>query len=239
MNLFFEVTSGAQKGTRFKIEEGLIVGRSKKGPSASPQIALDDSKVSAEHARLEKRGENWYLIDLKSSNGLKVDGKKTPELLLTAGLTVQLGRTFLKIIADEVVAPSTTKGWREDLLHLLERLEAHLAKTDDFQDARPFSPPLELKFVTGPQMGQRWILGYGPRQISNESPDFNLWLPANVISDSEVGFEIRPSAAGPLFRTASPDVVRLNGQSKTADTLKEGDTIEISGTKIEVLVWRE
>jgi pSer/pThr/pTyr-binding forkhead associated (FHA) protein len=235
MNFLFEVTAGAQKGARFKIEDGLIIGRGK-SPGAD-KIALDDPKVSSEHARIEKRDETWYLLDLKSSNGLKINGKKTSELELQEGLTVQIGRTFLKVLKE--AASGSAKSWPQDLLHLLERLENHLQQNGDFQDAQPFTPPLELTFVSGPQMGERWILGYGPRQIGSSSPEFKLILPASADAGRELDFEIRPSAAGPLFRTANSDLIRLNGESKTADTLKDGDTIEISGTKIEVRAWRE
>src|SRR5437762_5870410 len=36
----------------------------------------EDSNISRFHAEIERRGEDYYLIDLKSSNGTSVNGQK-------------------------------------------------------------------------------------------------------------------------------------------------------------------
>ena len=66
------VSDGPLKGARFPVERPVIhVGR-----SAENDIRLADDSVSGAHATLLRRGAVWHLIDLASTNGTFVEGRR-------------------------------------------------------------------------------------------------------------------------------------------------------------------
>lgn len=66
------LTEGPLKGACFPVERPVIhVGR-----SAENDIRLADDSVSGAHATLLRRGSLWHLIDLASTNGTFVDGRR-------------------------------------------------------------------------------------------------------------------------------------------------------------------
>ena len=73
--------------------EGLVIGRDLAAFASGP---LDDRRLSRRHAQLVPRGDGWSIIDLKSRNGVRVngqavDGSRTLEL----GDVIRLGDTLL------------------------------------------------------------------------------------------------------------------------------------------------
>ena len=66
------INEGALKGTRFRLERPIAhIGR---GPSN--EIRLRDESVSGSHATLMRRGAQWVVVDLDSTNGTYVDGER-------------------------------------------------------------------------------------------------------------------------------------------------------------------
>jgi len=61
------------------------------GRSPECDIVLPDEKVSRLHARLDKTEQGWVLVDLESTNGTMVNGKRITEKLLEPGDEIQFG----------------------------------------------------------------------------------------------------------------------------------------------------
>ncbi len=70
----------------------LTVGR---GRENDIQIK-NDSKVSRYHCRIARRGNNFYIEDVKSSNGTLVNGELVTERRLFGGEEVIIGETFFR-----------------------------------------------------------------------------------------------------------------------------------------------
>ncbi len=66
------------------------------GRSHDCDLVIADPKVSRLHARLERTEKGWAIVDLESTNGTMVNGKKITEKLLEIGDLVQLGAFSLK-----------------------------------------------------------------------------------------------------------------------------------------------
>jgi pSer/pThr/pTyr-binding forkhead associated (FHA) protein len=82
------VTNGALKGKRFRITRPLIhVGRSRNN-----DVVLPDKSVSSTHAKLQRRGNDWHLMDGDSKNGTFVDGDRVSgERKLPAACEIRFG----------------------------------------------------------------------------------------------------------------------------------------------------
>jgi hypothetical protein len=76
----------AVTGTRF------VLGRL---PSCG--MTLEDTTVSREHAALVRRGDAWWVVDLGSTNGTKVNGRRAAEHQISPGDRLELGDVVLEL----------------------------------------------------------------------------------------------------------------------------------------------
>ncbi len=229
MQLYFEIVEGDQVGSRFRIQAGLSIGRKE------ADIVLRDSKISGRHAFIETRAENGlYLVDNKSSNGLRCNGKRVSEILLTPGVKVQVGRTILQVIGLDIEnSPSLgplLESWNVTLGKLADAIKPRLS--NEAHQIAPFNPILQLKFLQGIQTGTVWTLGYGPRSIGTNGLDYQLSEELGL----DVAFRLLPHRDGPIFQTENTEVVKLNGRSVPSEVLVDGDIIEIYKTRIQVIL---
>ena len=111
------INEGALKGTRFRIERPVAhVGR---GPSN--EIRLRDESVSGSHATLTRRGAQWVVLDLGSTNGTYVDGERiTGERMLQGVSELRFGgiKMVFRPIAgsadDDIMSTRAIVGVRDD-----------------------------------------------------------------------------------------------------------------------------
>ncbi|BDG01392.1 adenylate/guanylate cyclase domain-containing protein [Anaeromyxobacter oryzae] len=83
------VSNGARAGTVFFLEhDPTIVGRAETCDAAIP-----DSWISSRHCRFERRGAEWWIVDLGSRNGTYLDGRRISEAPVRDGSRVCLGQT--------------------------------------------------------------------------------------------------------------------------------------------------
>ena len=79
-------------GTAFELLSGDRLGRSE-----AAEVTLEDSYVSAAHARLTARNGAWYVEDLGSTNGTLLNGSRVSRRRpVRPGDRLQLGRTTLQ-----------------------------------------------------------------------------------------------------------------------------------------------
>jgi pSer/pThr/pTyr-binding forkhead associated (FHA) protein len=62
------------------------------GREEPADIQVSEPLVSRSHARLERRGEAWVLLDLGSTNFTRVNGNRIGEAVLQEGDEVRFGR---------------------------------------------------------------------------------------------------------------------------------------------------
>ena len=75
----------------------VVLGRSK-----DCDIRLADPNVSRRHAEVRPDGPNWIAVDLDSTNGIEIDGKRVKELALTDGTHFTLGTTEVTFSQDDL-----------------------------------------------------------------------------------------------------------------------------------------
>lgn len=69
----------------------LRAGRHTIGRLPDCDLHLDDSTVSREHAAVVRRGDRWWVLDLGSTNGTRVNGRTAAEQPLDDGDSIELG----------------------------------------------------------------------------------------------------------------------------------------------------
>src|SRR5947209_375129 len=76
-------------GTRHEVSKGSVV----LGRSRDCDIQLTDANVSRRHAELRQEGASYWIVDLGSTNGMEVNGKRVKRAKLRPGDTITLGST--------------------------------------------------------------------------------------------------------------------------------------------------
>lgn len=248
MGLSLKIISGPQAGKIFTIKPGMIVGR------AETDVTISDPKISGRHAKFEINKDGaLVLTDLGSTNGMRVQGQRIMQVVLAPGLQVKIGNTdcLFDEFDNKVDAPSAENEklppipavdtnendasiviepatWTEYFSDLSVSAQSKI--NSDRHKLYPFKPLLKLTAIQGLQAGQEWSLGYGPRAVGIHSLDVILMSPESP----KIAFTITPSGPNAKFATESPEKVRLNGQSKKAEILQEGDLIQFENTTLRV-----
>lgn len=87
--------SGVAVGKSFPLGPSNILGRS----MDHCEIALNDSFLSSQHARLELQGDEWVLEDLRSTNGTFVnDIEVKAPTIIEDGDVIRIGRVEMKLV---------------------------------------------------------------------------------------------------------------------------------------------
>ncbi len=87
-------SSALQSGQVVELADGATLGRSTRA-----EVVLDDSAVSAEHARVFRVGRAWVITDLGSTNGTQInDAQVNGEMPLAANDVVTLGSVRLQVV---------------------------------------------------------------------------------------------------------------------------------------------
>lgn len=96
-----------QDGDRREFElaaEIVLVGRDQ-----DADIQVDEPLVSRSHARIERRGGDYVLVDLGSTNLTRVNGEVVRERALRHGDELRFGRARCRFLAGAGGAPATQR----------------------------------------------------------------------------------------------------------------------------------
>jgi eukaryotic-like serine/threonine-protein kinase len=135
-----QVTAGPQTGERFEFtdHQTCIIGRSREA-----QIRLSDNRqFSRIHCRLEVKPPSVFVIDLRSTNGTRVNGKRVETASLNDGDIVTVGDTAFTV-SVEIPKEKCSLPAQPSLVN--RRLEpTNFAANDGFfsADDNPASSPL-------------------------------------------------------------------------------------------------
>lgn len=86
--------TGLDPGERIPLLAQASIGRGREN-----DITLDDSFLSADHARLSWNGKGWVLEDLGSTNGTRINGKPVKRATaVKPGDTIEFGRVKVRLV---------------------------------------------------------------------------------------------------------------------------------------------
>lgn len=242
MDTYLLVLSGPLKGGKFKIFPGMEVGRR----AGHIQLA-DDAKVSGLHARIEKNNKDqWVFRDLNSANGLLLGDRRVRHLSLLPGVVFRIGQTQFKVLTDmqktqavqsqtpiqevkiDIPVAQIDNGWFGRLVETLPPL-----MTDNPASTRTvfsFSPPIILKFISGPQAGDTIPIGFGPRVAGFNSFDLRLMDP----KAPDQAFQLFREGGVTKVKDLSEGRVQLNNFLFEAEPLRNKDILRFGDSAIQV-----
>jgi hypothetical protein len=84
-----EIVTLKANGRRYEISKRrTVIGRSK-----DSDIQIEDANVSRRHAELRQEGTAFWIVDLDSTNGVEINGRRVRRAKLDKGDTITLGST--------------------------------------------------------------------------------------------------------------------------------------------------
>ncbi|WP_026918061.1 FHA domain-containing protein FhaB/FipA [Gordonia shandongensis] len=91
---YLVVTAGALANTRITLgSQPVLIGR-----ADDSTLVLTDDYASERHARLSRRGDDWYIEDLGSTNGTYLDRSKvTTAVRAPIGTPIRVGKTVIEL----------------------------------------------------------------------------------------------------------------------------------------------
>ena len=99
--LVAKLPSGEEAGAAIAPGAPVVVGRA----MDCPLVLAGDGRASRHHAALEVRGDEVWVRDLKSRNGVLLNGTRVEEARVAVGDTLQVGNSWLRV---ELQAGGTT-----------------------------------------------------------------------------------------------------------------------------------
>ena len=98
--IIFESPTGTR--TTHRIETSLTLGRGPIDPAiAAAPFYIDDDTISRRHARIDRQGNRFEVVDLESTNGTFVNGRRLPPhqaYILRDGDELRLGQVQLTVV---------------------------------------------------------------------------------------------------------------------------------------------
>jgi pSer/pThr/pTyr-binding forkhead associated (FHA) protein len=99
---YLELLTDPSPGSTFPLASSNLLGR-----AADNTIQIDESTVSAHHARLSFQGGQWWLEDLGSKNGTGVNELDLEEpMVVTYGDHIRLGNLHFELKSGSVIPPA-------------------------------------------------------------------------------------------------------------------------------------
>jgi hypothetical protein len=206
--LSFRIFKNGQLVREDKLTQGVI----KIGKVPSAHLRIDDESVSRMHAVVEVTNLEVSLIDLGSTRGTFVNGKKINKATLQSGDVITLGDTRVELVIGEAAEP-VRRPPVEPVV------------------ARPPAPPqVALRSVPAPQAA----LGPASGSVVSSAPPASV-RPSAPVTSLPVSSARTPTAAGtivqptalPVDTVANPAVFQ-RAMAETADELGGARAIEVA-----------
>jgi hypothetical protein len=92
------IVEGAGAGKSVPLQRALVLGREK------ADVIVADIAASREHCKVFTQDGDWFVLDLNSRNGTKVNGERITRWHLAPGDTITIGKTEIRFDAPELPA---------------------------------------------------------------------------------------------------------------------------------------
>jgi pSer/pThr/pTyr-binding forkhead associated (FHA) protein len=197
------------------------------GRRGGVDVLLPHAKVSLVHARIERRGADYFLVDDGSTNGTRLNGTRVPagqRMLLRDGDRIHIGNFAVQAALVEAEgdgrAESATLLARRMVREVLERLGPGQSQPSLAVLAGPGTGAT----LTLADAGRTYLLGRGA-ESDLRLDDIDMWREHVALVRDEHGVTVRDLGATPELR--------VNGDPVDgARLLRDGDTLAVGETRL-------
>jgi pSer/pThr/pTyr-binding forkhead associated (FHA) protein len=213
------------------------------GRGMTAEVVVLDIKCSREHCRVERRADGFYLVDLGSTNGTKINGRKVKPnstTKLSPGDQLKLGYSVLafRLEGDLPPLPETTKmkGATDGIV-----VVSGLPPTTKLAESSLHSPPtepLELDFGEAPtEPNER------PAEVSKTASEPEDVAEASLrtfVFDDQPAFDPAPEKPEKQEKPAKPaKPEKPEKPEKPAKTAKAAKPVDAEDAAIRTFVFDE
>lgn len=195
-------------------------GDMKIGRRPGTDIQIDNLAVSGEHANLFTIGEDTFIQDLGSTNGTFVNNKQITKHHLRNGDTISIGKHTLVYISEESAASDVTEDFSKTVIISPGSMQPAPAPSP--APSAPAGTRGVIIILNGANSGKQIPLTKSITSLGKTGKK------AGSIQQTDKGYLLTPSEG-------SNENPVLNGKPVTSEgsLLKNGDVIEVSGTRIQ------
>ncbi len=115
------------------------------GRTEGNDLILNHPSVSRKHAKIESRNDSWWIIDLKSTNGVKINGTLVTEAQVASGDKIHIGSVQIEFKALPAVDFSAESMFDNPSGTVIRRISDFNSEfgldVADVSSARPISEP--------------------------------------------------------------------------------------------------
>jgi predicted component of type VI protein secretion system len=211
------------------VKEGVTIGRHQDN-----SVVIDNLAVSGFHARIDKKGSDYILTDLQSTNGTFVNDEKISSRKLSHGDNILIGKHLILFVASD---KEKTYGGEKTVLHKTMLLDT--AKQRDLLSKQK-TPPVPLKlpekigivsFIDSSGMGEIELAKKLTRIGKADTAEIKLQ--GILMGATAATISRRPSGYVITF-TGGITKLKVNGKVvKDSVKLNDFDTIELGSYKFQ------
>ena len=194
------------------------------GRDSANDIVIEDPSVSRKHARVTCENDRYFIEDLGSLNGTRVDGVTAVRSEVTAGSVVKLGKVEVSVggTANGNRVPGLVNDDREDI------------RGDETYVGKPVNRQMGWLTVNGGAgAGTMFYLSQGGHTIGRDAA--NDFVIDDPYASSRHGLIKVDGATVTVFDLGSAGGVKVNENVLTGRTVNPGNTISVGDTRMQVL----
>ncbi|MFN7697927.1 MAG: FHA domain-containing protein, partial [Deltaproteobacteria bacterium] len=208
------------------VRDEITVGR-KEGNT----IRLTERNVSRKHAKLRRANGTFVVSDLRSSNGVRVNGRRIEgDVELKPGDQIVIGDYQLALQfegTDQIdTSPATAPS------QATTEIEGPTALVSTPPVVDP-GPPARLVMVSPPTPGAEFALSR-PRLRIGRAEDLEVWVNHRSISREHAEIAVENGAVF-IRDLASANGVRVNGVDTKQGPIRSGDVVELGQVRFRMV----
>ena len=194
------------------------------GRDSANDIVIEDPSVSRKHARVTCENDRYFIEDLGSLNGTRVDGVTAVRSEVTAGSVVKLGKVEVSVggTANGNRVPGPVNDAREDV------------RGDETYVGKPVNRQMGWLTVNGgADAGKVFYLKQGDNTIGRDAA--NDFVIDDPYASSRHGLIKVDGANVTVFDLGSAGGVKVNETVLTGRPVNPGNIISVGDTRMQVL----
>jgi len=196
-------------------------------------IILEDDVASDSHAEIRHEGKKYFLKDLKSVSGTKVNQQRIDEVQLIDQDVIEIGATTLCFFenADDF------KGEIEEVSKRVHVKPQELPETDEYtvKTSKTLSTPsVKIHIISGPDEGKKFTFIKPHITIGRNETDIVL-LDVDS-SRKHAMLDVLGKSSVFVRDLGSTNGTYLNGKKISAEKVESGATIKIGNSELSILI---